>query len=290
MAQTAHFASHLSRHYFDIIYWLLFLLVLFMLFVSSWYWAKCNRSIEKFNANSPEHRAYMKRCLVVCGVCFAVATASIIMEIYALMALQFCDGEDLMSLYWSTWTTLQLGSCIAICGIALSIVHSFRGRKHPPWGLALGTPVLVVAGVFHFLHHTLKEVLRGVGCLHRKDPSDKDTLPMTQAVTQNTLVGDSSSTTDGEGNRYGRVVGFGYDGGPIILLEEEPDSIPTFATLLGKDNNGRYIVAYSRGSAQVEVRSEEGSNAAEPRQDAGGTAEGEGGGEAERDVEQGAGP
>jgi hypothetical protein len=53
------------------------------------------------------------------------------MEVYALLALQFCDGEDLMSLYWSTWTMLQLGSLVAIAGIILSVYNGIRGNKNP---------------------------------------------------------------------------------------------------------------------------------------------------------------
>jgi hypothetical protein len=53
------------------------------------------------------------------------------MEVFALMALQFCDGEDLMPLYWSTWTMMQVGSVIAIMGIMLAMSHSLRGTKNP---------------------------------------------------------------------------------------------------------------------------------------------------------------
>jgi hypothetical protein len=53
------------------------------------------------------------------------------MEAYALLALQFCDGEDLMSLYWSTWTMIQVGSLIAMVGIILALLHSLSNRRHP---------------------------------------------------------------------------------------------------------------------------------------------------------------
>lgn len=53
------------------------------------------------------------------------------MEAYSLLALQFCDGEDLITLYWSTWTMLQVGSLIAIVGIILTLGHNLRNRKHP---------------------------------------------------------------------------------------------------------------------------------------------------------------
>jgi len=53
------------------------------------------------------------------------------MEVYVLMALQFCDGEDLMSLYWSTWTVLQLGSLVVIAGVLLSVYNNRHGNKNP---------------------------------------------------------------------------------------------------------------------------------------------------------------
>ncbi len=80
---------------------------------------------------SPRHRRQMKKCLLVCGLCATVAVVAVVMETFALLALQFCDGEDLMMLYWATWTMLQVGSVMAILGIMLSVLHSIRGRKHP---------------------------------------------------------------------------------------------------------------------------------------------------------------
>lgn len=60
-----------------------------------------------------------------------MSTVIVIMEAYAIMALQFCDGEDLISLYWSTWTMIQVGSLIAMVGIILALVNSLSNRRHP---------------------------------------------------------------------------------------------------------------------------------------------------------------
>lgn len=79
------------------------------------------------------------------------------MEGFSLLALQFCDGENLISLYWSTWTMIQVGSLIAMMGIILAMAHSLRNRRHPPWALALGTPVLVIAGLLHLIHDCTKK-------------------------------------------------------------------------------------------------------------------------------------
>lgn len=73
----------------------------------------------------------LRTYILLCLGCVAVSTAVVIMEAYALLALQFCDGEDLMSLYWSTWTMIQVGSLIAMMGIILALGHTLRNRKHP---------------------------------------------------------------------------------------------------------------------------------------------------------------
>ena len=69
--------------------------------------------------------------MIICSIYGSVSIVGVIMEVYALMALQFCDGEDLMPLYWSTWTMMQVGSVIAILGILLAIFNSLRGTKNP---------------------------------------------------------------------------------------------------------------------------------------------------------------
>lgn len=77
------------------------------------------------------YRHKMQRCLLICSGYFVVSIIAVVMEVYALLALQFCDGEDLMSLYWSTWTMLQVGSLIAILGIILAAFNAVRGNKNP---------------------------------------------------------------------------------------------------------------------------------------------------------------
>ncbi|GKT42280.1 uncharacterized protein ColSpa_02461 [Colletotrichum spaethianum] len=102
------------------------------------------------------------------------------MEVFTLMALQFCDGEDLMSLYWSTFTMIQVGSLIAVCGVILALVHQLRQRKHPPWALALGTPVLVIAGLFHYFHTCMVRRVKKASSSRKRKHSDAGTLPMSQ--------------------------------------------------------------------------------------------------------------
>lgn len=52
-----------------------------------------------------------------------------------------------MHLYWGFWSVLQVGSIIAILGVVLHISMSLINIPKPSWGIALGTPVLVFAGL-----------------------------------------------------------------------------------------------------------------------------------------------
>lgn len=87
--------------------------------------------IRGLEPGSREYKNKMLKCMAICAGYAAVSVVAVVMEVYALMALQFCDGEDLMPLYWSTWTMMQVGSLIAIFGIMLAMFNSLRGRKNP---------------------------------------------------------------------------------------------------------------------------------------------------------------
>lgn len=88
-------------------------------------------SLERCTPGSPKRSKRLRQSIFLCLACVCVSTAIVIMEAYVIMALQFCDGEDLISLYWSTWTMVQVGSLIAMVGIILAQAHSLRNRRHP---------------------------------------------------------------------------------------------------------------------------------------------------------------
>lgn len=145
--------------------------------------------IDKLPDDSPKRKKTVLRCIVFNSLCVAVSTVTVIMEVFALMALQFCDGEDLMSLYWSTFTMIQIGSLIAVCGIILALLHTLREKKHPPWALALGTPVLVVAGLFSFvgdcvLRRARKLSTSGDAKDKMAEDSEEGTVPMSRVYVR----------------------------------------------------------------------------------------------------------
>lgn len=145
----ARFASHMVRWQFKIIYWSMFISNLIVLFIASWtlirYVAvhspelkthansapRGQEIIKEYDGHRLKRARHLRRYIFACLGCVCVSTVIVIMEAFALMALQFCDGEDLMALYWSTWTMIQVGSLIAMVGIILAQVHSLKDRKHP---------------------------------------------------------------------------------------------------------------------------------------------------------------
>ncbi|KAM0286982.1 hypothetical protein ACHAQH_000667 [Verticillium albo-atrum] len=179
------------------------------------------------------------------------------MEVFALLALQFCDGEDLMSLYWSTWTMIQVGSLIAVCGIVLALMHTLRDRKNPPWALALGTPVLVVAGLFNFLQSCISRRIsrakdnskeKSIGKRSKDRDLEDGTLPMSQV---NTLQVDSD-----EDYKYGtegaEIIGLTLEGGPIIHFKQAvPYTLPENTQILGRCSNDKPIVVCRKDGFQL---------------------------------------
>ncbi|KAK4132599.1 hypothetical protein BT67DRAFT_384971 [Trichocladium antarcticum] len=225
----AAFAAHLDRRSFDFIYWFLFVGVIGMLFLSSW---KYSGDLEKVRVQGHEpgsagYKKRMRRCMIVCGAYAAVSIVAVVMEVYALLALQFCDGEDLMSLYWSTWTMMQVGSLIAIFGILLSVTNSLRGNQNPPWALALGTPVLVVAGIGHAVHGAMRKRVRQVRSRSRsrgREFSVSSTIPrgVLPISREQTLRADDSEREDG--GISVKFLGFTPGGAPIVKFAEDPGS------------------------------------------------------------------
>lgn len=140
--------------------------------------------MEKFKEDVVRKGKQLRLYIFLCLGCVVVSTVIVVMEAYALLALQFCDGEDLMSLYWSTWMMIQVGSLIAMVGIILAMCHSLKESKHPPWALALGTPVLVIAGLLHLFHNCTKKRVKKMKKSISSSRLDDDNNPMGPPMSQ----------------------------------------------------------------------------------------------------------
>jgi hypothetical protein len=65
-----------------------------------------------------------------------------------------------MMLYWGFWTLIQVGSLIAIVGIMINLWYSLGEKENPPWIVALGTPVLVIAALGHAWQNCVRTAWR----------------------------------------------------------------------------------------------------------------------------------
>ncbi|ODA83540.1 hypothetical protein RJ55_02054 [Drechmeria coniospora] len=260
--QYAHFASHLVRWQFKILYWTMFFVNLALLFLASWIYIKfvppCTPresrtdgkrrgqlALERTSPNTRKRANILTRYIFACLGCVFVSTVVVVMEAYALLALQFCDGENLMSLYWSTWTMIQVGSLIAIVGIILALLHSLRNRKHPPWALALGTPVLVIAGFLHLFHDCTKKRVKNIR--HRRPQQRTGSADLGPPMSQANTIMDGDGEED-EGI-HAHFIGFTVNGGPIVrFVNPISDSIGTGqGEILGYCRENRPIIAYEMG-------------------------------------------
>ena len=155
-----------------------------------WYKDKADFDVDVF-------RRKLKRALVATLFIFLVSAVVIVIETFCLLALQFCDGEDLMSLYWSTWTMMQVGSQIAIGGVVLALWHSICNVKHPIWALAMGTPVLVVAGLGHVISLCLHKMYKKAKAKHKA----RSTRGMSVSEGSDAEKGGEEERAAGEGEK-----------------------------------------------------------------------------------------
>lgn len=179
----ADFMRNLNRPTAEGLYWTFFTSVLFLLFSTSWKYGRAMENTEGMGSSDRERERLLRKCFWYCLICAFIAMACAILEVFCILTLQFCDREPLISLYWSTWTVLQVGGVVAIFGISLHIRHMIKGRKHPPWALALGTPVLVVAGLGHYLQGKVKSKTRDIRSISRESRrrSQASGLPLSEA-------------------------------------------------------------------------------------------------------------
>lgn len=116
-------------------------------------------------------RTLRKRFLGFVTICWFISITCAVFEVFALLNIQFCDGEDLITLYWSFWGFLQVGSILAIFGVILNLWIALANVHTPAWAVALGTPVLVFAALYWILHNVWKGTWKEFTgkCAHGED-------------------------------------------------------------------------------------------------------------------------
>lgn len=177
------FMSRLDRHVAEPLYWGFFSLVILALFACSWNYGRMLEKIEGLPTENERRQRLLHRgfYMSLCGGFIACFFG--VMAAFLLLTLQFCDLEPLASLYWSTWTVLVVGGIVAIFGISLHIRNLIKSRKLPPWALALGTPVLVVAGLGHYFQGKLSRKARRIAEKRRQKKEDGSNTDMDTSET-----------------------------------------------------------------------------------------------------------
>ncbi|KAF7936042.1 uncharacterized protein EAE98_002261 [Botrytis deweyae] len=139
-----HFMHNLNTSAAKSIFWVLFLIVLIMLTVATSAFTKIlaagpltrvprhiknaelhptiSRDLcpRRLSISKEKHRRTQIRCICVSSLCLVVAITCTVFEAFAASTLIFCHQSDMVFLYWSFWTLLQVGSTIAIFGIGLA--------------------------------------------------------------------------------------------------------------------------------------------------------------------------
>jgi len=163
----AKFMRNLTQPESNAIFWLLFIIVLLLLSICARQHhvsANLKKDIESGQASASYIHNLRSRQLGIAGLCFLLSVACVIIETFALFNLEYCDGEDLIDIYWSFWGWLGVGSVTAQFGVILSFWIELSDVKHPSWAVALGTPVLVFAALMYYFEELGKLLGRKVLC------------------------------------------------------------------------------------------------------------------------------
>ncbi len=90
-----------------------------------------------------------KQALLIClsssiiTICCHVAF--VILQALAALNLAWCHEHDLINFVWGFYFIYSFGSFMADLGVLMNLSTT----KSPPWNVALGTPILIFAGLAH---------------------------------------------------------------------------------------------------------------------------------------------
>ncbi|CAD6502924.1 BgTH12-02598 [Blumeria graminis f. sp. triticale] len=220
-AHYARFFQHLELWEANLIFWSLFGTVILLLSIASIIHHKsialgeATKKLPREIAESQEHKLAVRRrrvrYLSLVTLCAFFSVTCTVFECFAAFNIEYCDGEDLMMLYWGFWSILQVGSNIAILGVILQFWIVLGDVETPSWAVALGTPVLVFAALGFVLKEIWKKTWRR--CFNQE---------------KRNLSVDSNVTVDEEEKGTG----------PLI------SQVPTIVPIEGASRNGRQIHSF----------------------------------------------
>lgn len=117
-----------------------------------------------------KHEKQRLATVIVTTVTFALAGVNVALEAIAGVALNWCHQHPYINFYWAVWGLLQVGTLLAICGVTVHHWASLKDKDLPPWNVALGTPVLIVAAMCHALESQCIKLWRRL----RKSPVEDE--------------------------------------------------------------------------------------------------------------------
>ncbi|KAE9376959.1 hypothetical protein N431DRAFT_188059 [Stipitochalara longipes BDJ] len=247
--RTARFMHGLSRSRVEAIYWSIVIFIILLAMVAAVVYTQTEieyrsfkQTEERFKAISrpspdaqhiinearAKHRSRAWVCVGVCSGLFVMAVIANVMQVMAIFALQHCHKEDLLGLYWPLWTLLGLGSSIAMLGVVITQLYGLHGHDLPPFNVALGTPLLIVSGLGHFLFTWGQKKWEK----YRQKNKDAD--------------------VEADFNSDFRIMVSRGDG-LIIQFLQPLSEIPLTATKIGQTSDGMVVVEYSAVSSKEDL-------------------------------------
>ncbi|KAG4425673.1 hypothetical protein IFR04_001135 [Cadophora malorum] len=164
----ARFMHGLSHSQADMVFWFLFFFqIICLVVIVQLYDSVQDKYLDIENAEKESQDAKqieeMKRgvrrlsqcCLAKTFCLFILLVFSTIMQVFAAHTILFCHKESLMHLYFPVWTVFAIGITFATLGCCVTQVYALKTMKLPPFGVALGTPVLVVSAVTHLVWNSI---------------------------------------------------------------------------------------------------------------------------------------
>lgn len=136
--------------------------------------------------------------LMWASLCLALSLSATVIECFALFNIEYCDGEDLMQLYWGFWSVLQVGSNIAILGVMVQFWIVLGDVETPSWAVALGTPVLVFAAIGFIFRAIWQEFLQKFSRKRNGQADDEE-----NGETRDGSESDASDESGSDGNDGG---------------------------------------------------------------------------------------
>ncbi|OWP04909.1 hypothetical protein B2J93_4235 [Marssonina coronariae] len=160
------FMSHLNHGQADAVYWsliayqltcLVYVVVVYENVTRKYKDTEAKARSGEYNILQVEElrdraRRIAKIALLKNSIVLMTLVIATVMEVFSADVLLFCHNESLMHLYFPVWTMFAIGITVATLGCCIAQAYAIKSMQLPPFGVSLGTPVLVVGAISHFAY------------------------------------------------------------------------------------------------------------------------------------------